>query len=161
MENIKIVKLFFLATFFITQGCSEVSKARTEFINNFDLELTGRVIDVRLNQYGQKLVCLDVLNSNYKNYFPIYDPDKYLESGSITSEKRFFIKVKNDRALFIFRDNRKHRGITNHIVKGAIITINEDKKKSFRVYDESKSKRFGGLTIQTSPIRNNLEGDCL
>lgn len=160
MKNIKIIKLFFLANFFIAQGCADFSKAKTEFDNNFDLELSGRVIDVSTNEYGQKLVCLDVFHSNYQTYFPIHDPNKYLETGSTIWEERFFVKVKKDRALFIFQDDKKYQRITNHIIKDAIITINEDNKKSFRVYDKSKTKRFGGLTILTYPIRNNLEGNC-
>lgn len=145
---------------FIFQGC-DISKAKREFNDNFDLELTGRVIDVKLNQYGQKLVCLEVIKSNYQDYFPIHNPNKYSDSDTETWEERFFIKVQNKKADFIFRDKKEHRYMTNHIIEGAIVTINEDNNKAFTIYDSSQDKDFGGLKIQTSPIRDNIENSCL
>lgn len=158
----KSIEHFILLTLlaFIFQGC-EFSKAKREFDDNFDLELTGRVVDVKLNQYGQKLVCLEIIESNYQDYFPIHNPNKYIEDNKETWEKRFFIKVQNNKAVFIFNDEREYRHITHHIAKGAIITINENNNKSFRVYDELKNKNFGGLSILTYPIRDNIENSCL
>ena len=137
----------------------DFAKANKEYLANFDLELTGRVIKVISNDYGQKLVCLEVIESNHSEYFPIHNPNKYSESNSF--ENRFFIKVDNDTATFIYNPEPNYSKITKHIVKGAIIKINEDDKKSFRVYDKMNDHNYGGLKIITYPIRNNIELSCL
>jgi len=164
MKKIEIIKTFvwpLMVNIFILQGCTDFSKAKNEFINDFDLVLTGRVIDIKTNKYGQKLVCLEVIESNFQNYFLIHSPNKYLNNNDKTWEKRFFIKVQNEKAVFIFHDEKEYRYITDHIVNGAIITINEDNRKAFSVYDKSKNNDYGGLALLTYPIRDNIENSCL
>lgn len=148
----KILLLIFFVTLIIS---CEFRKAQQDFINNFDLKLKGKVINVQQNKYGQKLVCLEVIQSNYTNYFQIHDPNKYLKNES-GWENRFFIKVENQMAVFIFDDEPSYRSINNQIVKGATITINENDNKSYRVYDSTQEEKIGGLKIRTLPIRDNI-----
>lgn len=158
MKNKLFISIILLLSIFILQSC-HYAKAKKEFINNFDLELTGKVIDVKNNKYGQTLVCLEVIKSNYQDFFPIHDPDKY--SDSKISENRFFIKVEGGKAIFIFEDENRYNYITSHIVKSAIITINEDNNKMFTVYNQSQTEDYGKLSIFTYPIRDNIKNSCL
>lgn len=155
----KLLSLSFLSlTIF---SCSQFSKAKKDFISDINLVLTGKVTNIINNNYGQKIVCLDVLESNHDNYFPIHNPNKHLKEKDSIWKKRFFVKVEGKRAIFIYDDNINYRHINRNIIKGAIITINEDNKKSYRIYDNTKSKKFGGLSIQTYPIRDNVDISCL
>lgn len=142
----------------IINSC-DYAKANKEYLANFDLELTGKVLKVKPNDYGQKIVCLKVIESNYTEYFPIHNPNKYSEANNF--ENRFFIKVDNDTAIFMFNPDPIYSKITKHILEGAVIKINEDNKKSFRVYDKMNNHNYGGLKIKTYPIRNNIELSCL
>lgn len=158
----RIFKLQIVLLSLIMFSClSDFTRPKEDFMNDFDLKLTGRVISIKSNNYGQKIVCLDVLESNYENYFPIHDPNKYLKESNSSFQKRFFVKIEGKKAIFIYHDDVEYRHINKNISKGAIITINEDDKKSYRVYDSNKSEKFGGLTIMTYPIRDNIEISCL
>lgn len=152
--------IYFLIVILLFHSC-DFAKANKEYLRNFDLKLTGRVLELKQNDYGQILVCLEVIESNYQEYFPIHNPNKYSKGDSNSFENRFFIKVNNDKAVFIFNPEPNYSKITKHIIKEAIIKINEDEKKSFRVYNKLNNHNYGGLRITTYPIRNNIEISCL
>lgn len=140
---------------------SPEAQANKDFENKFDLVLIGRVKEVSFNEYGQKLVCLDVIESNYNEYFPVFNPNNQELDQSEIWEHRFFIKVKDKKAIFIFKNDRKKRKVTDYIKKDNIIKINTEGKKGYRVYNKDGSIYYGGYYISTSPIRDNIKNSCL
>jgi len=150
--------IFYLIALSFLLACGEIGKAKSEWIKEFDLDLEGEVISTTYNEYGQLLVCLNVTRSNYEFYCPIYDPNKYLESN--TWEKRFFINVTGNKAIFICNPKDEFSKVYNELNQGSTVTINEDSSRTFRVYNKSKTVKYGGLSIMTYPIRENLTHSC-
>ncbi|MEA1786100.1 hypothetical protein U1E44_08360 [Arenibacter sp. GZD96] len=140
---------------------SPEGKAKDDFIENFDLELKGEVLNIQQNRYGQYLVCLKVIESNYENYFPIHDPNKFRSDNSDFWEKRFFIKVQDSLATIILTNKNTTKILHNKIKRGSIIEVNTDGKKGYDVYDGQSKKHLGGIFILTAPIRDNIENSCL
>ena len=157
---------FFKATLWILIlvlfiGCSE-GKAKDDFIEKFNLKLKGKVFEIKQNSYGQYLVCLKILESNKKQYFPIHDPNKFKSESSDIWEKRFFIKVQDTSALMILINDGVSRIIHNRIKIGSIIEINGDGKKGYEIFDGSTKESDGKINyIMTAPIRDNIEKSCL
>ncbi|UOU97975.1 hypothetical protein MUU74_15955 [Chryseobacterium daecheongense] len=134
---------------------------RNKFENDFDLQLKGQILDTKVNRYGQTLVCLKVIKSNYKNYFPIYNPNEGNEDEDFW-KKRFFIKVEDSLAVFIC-ENKSSSSIYEFLHKGAFVVINRNNNKSFEVFKNNQTEKETniGLKILTYPIRDNIEKSCL
>ncbi|CAN0602382.1 unnamed protein product, partial [Ectocarpus sp. 12 AP-2014] len=137
-------------------------KAKDDFVDNFDLNLKGEVLNIEQNQYGQYLVCLKVIKSNHKNYFPVHNPNKYRSENSDLWEDRFFIKVQDSLAIMILINDGASKIIHNRITKGSKININSDGKKGYEIYDGDTNKSQGKIYyIMTSPVRDNIKKSCL
>ena len=152
---LKSILWILILTFAI--GCSE-GKAKDDFIENFNLKLKGEVLTIEQNSYGQYLVCLKILESNKKQYFPIHDPNKFKSKGSNFWEKRFFVKVQDTSALMILINDGVSRVIHNRIKVGSVIEINGDGKKGYEIFNGSTNESDGRINyIMTAPIRDNIE----
>lgn len=130
--------------------------AREEFEDQFDLKLKGEITQVDLNDYGQTLVKVKVSESNHKNYFPIYDPNKYYEEPTDIWEKRFFIKVQDSTAVFICESDEKDK--RNHLRKGSKVMINSEKDYLNNMFCYIKNSENDSIRIRitTYPIRDNI-----
>ncbi|UOU97974.1 hypothetical protein MUU74_15950 [Chryseobacterium daecheongense] len=133
---------------------------RNKFENDFDLQLKGQILDTKVNRYGQTLVCLKVIQSNYKNYFPIYNPNEGSNDKNFW-EKRFFIKVEDSLAVFICENNNRR---SNYLTKGSYVLVNNKKDYlgyKFCYIKRNSNKDSIGIRITTYPIRDNIERSCL
>lgn len=155
-----IVLFIFIISFviWVVKFSPEV-KNREKFIHNFDVKLKGKIVNIELNEYGQTLVCLQVIETNHKNYFPIYDPDE--GNDTKTWEKRFFVKVQDSLAVFIC-ENKSTSSIHKDLKVNSFVVINRNNSKSFEVFENSKTdvETDTGLNIITYPIRNNISNSC-
>ncbi|WP_374360394.1 hypothetical protein [Cloacibacterium sp.] len=149
--------IFFVWVFFY----STESINRDKYINDFDLHLKGKVLKIEQNKYGQTLVCLEVIESNYDNYFPIFNPNEG-SSNKDFWENRFFIKVQNEQALFIF-ENTPSSSTNGIIKKGTYVIINRNNNKNFEVFENENTEKESkiGKKIITYPIRDNIKNSCL
>lgn len=145
----------------VLTNCDE-RKAKRDFVKNFDLKLVGEVIDIKMNNYGQHLICLKVLKSNKKKYFPIHNPNKFKSGDTNLWEKRFFIKVDDSLATLILANTSTSLKLTHQkIKKGTRIEVNKDGEKAYDIIDSETQKSLGGIYISTSPVRDNIEKSCL
>jgi len=162
MKNVKMIT-FFLAIpmLLMCNGCF-LDSGKNQFIDDFDLQLKGEVLSITENDYNHYLICLKVLESNMKEYFPIFEPFNKDGNKKSTWDKRFFVKVQDSLALIIlYNGDTSQKILHNKIKNKSIIEINMDGEKAYDIYDPETSKLVGGRKITTSPIRNSIEISCL
>ena len=156
-----IKNLLFALILFLCKACF-LDSGKGKFIDEFDLKLKGEVINITENKYNHYLVCLKVLESNKKEYFPLFEPFKKEGNGKSNWDKRFFIKVQDSLALIIlYNGDAGQKILHNKIKKNSILEINMDGEKTYDIYDQKTGEFIGGRKISTSPIRNSIELSCL
>lgn len=162
MNTEKTFKPFlFITILLLCNGCL-LNSGKDKFVDEFDLKLKGEVLSIMENDHNHSLVCLKVLESNKKEYFPLFEPFKKDGDGKSTWDKRFFIKVQDSLALIIlYNGGTGQKILHNKIRNKSIIEINIDGKKTYDIYNSRTNEFMGGRKISTSPLRNSIEISCL
>lgn len=162
MTDKKTIKILsFTLILFLCKACF-LDSGKVKFINDFDLKLKGEVISVTENNYNHYLVCLKVIESNKKEYFPLFEPFKKEGNRKSNLVKRYFIKVQDSLALIILYNGEAGQKILHNKIRDkSILEINMDGEKTYDIYNQKTGEFIGGRKISTSPLRNSIEISCL
>ena len=162
MKIKKLIVFTFSTLILLTNNACFLDSGKGDFLKKFDLKLKGQVLSIKETKTNHHLVCLKVIESNKKRYFPLFEPFKSKEGSENNFNKRFFIKVQDSLAVIIlYNGEMSDRILHNKIKNNSIIEINMDGKKSYQIFDSKTDKYIGGRKIPTSPVRNNIEISCL
>ena len=162
MKTKRLTTFTFSALILLMNSACFLDSGKGDFLKEFDLKLRGEVLSITKTKTNHDLICLKVIESNKKDYFPLFEPFKSKNSSESNFDKRFFIKVQDSLAVIIlYNGDTSDRILHNKIKNNSIIEINMDEKKSYQIYDTKSDKRIGGRKITTSPLRNNIEISCL
>ncbi|SMC70319.1 hypothetical protein [Moheibacter sediminis] len=120
-------------------------KEYQKFVNNFDLELKGEIIDIK-SDGSLRIACLKVEHSNYKEYYKV-------------EGNRFFMRVKDSLAVMIYstKDVNKFRHHQYRI--GSQLLINHNNNKKIIELEEKHTIDIYG--IDTFPVRDYLKNSCI
>ncbi|SMC70307.1 hypothetical protein [Moheibacter sediminis] len=138
---------FILIIFLIIKGVEStpMHKDHQNFIENFDLELKGEIIEIK-SDTSLRIACLRVEESNYKDYNQI-------------DNNRFFIRVKDSLAVMIYsvKDLRRPR---HHQYKiGSKLVINLDNNK--KIIEIDNGDTIDVHSIRKFPVRDYLKNSCI
>ena len=120
-------------------------KEHQNFVNNFDLELKGEIIEIK-SDTSLRIACIKVEESNYKEYYKV-------------EGNRFFIRVKDSLAIMIYSSKHLKKPRIHHYEVGSQLLINHNNnKKIIEIEGKDTIDRYG---IETFPIRNYLKNSCI
>lgn len=148
--------LCFVVAFFriknIIEFRNKIFDERDTYIENFDLKLSGEIIDVQ-DYGGVATCCIKVKESTYKNFFK--------KNKSYDNTERFFIKVEDSLAVMIVSLNGTNHRLRTKLNLGAKVDVNYEKfrgRKWNRIINVNDTVDF---TLATYPIEDYIKNSCL
>lgn len=137
-----IVLIIFLGNIFM--GSLPESQERKKFVQDFDLELRGKIIEIK-SDGALRIACIKVNESNYKNYRNEGD--------------KFFIRVKDSLAVLIYSSKIGKRPRYHLYEIGSELLINYHDNK--QILEVKNSDTLDYHPILLYPTRNYLKNSCI